>query len=93
MGVLSYSIHVQVVSHNQSLLSLIQNQIITKRVTEEEEKRKGIQKNADNDNNDGKYVNVSPGVLSYSIHIQFFSQNQYLLSPNSNQIIIKRVIY
>ena len=28
-----------------------------------------------------KYVYVSTGVLSYSIHIQFFSQNQSLLSP------------
>ena len=29
--------------------------------------------------------------LSYSIHIQFFSQNQSLLSPIENQIITKRV--
>ena len=38
-----------------------------------------------------KYVFVSTGVLSYSIHIQFFSQNQSFLSPIENQIIIKRV--
>ena len=28
-----------------------------------------------------KYVYVLTGVLSYSIHIQLFSQNQSLLSP------------
>ena len=28
-----------------------------------------------------KYVSVLMGGLSYSIHIQFFSQNQSLLSP------------
>ena len=38
-----------------------------------------------------KYVSISMGLLSYSIHIQLFSQNQSLLSPISNQIIIKRV--
>ena len=32
------------------------------------------------------------GILLYSIQIQFFSQNQSLLSLNPNQIIIKRVI-
>ena len=37
------------------------------------------------------YVSVWMGVLSYLIHIQFFSQNQSLLSSISNQIIIKRV--
>ena len=39
----------------------------------------------------GKYVSISTGVLSYSIHIQFFSQNQSLLSSIQNQMIIKRV--
>jgi len=38
-----------------------------------------------------KYGYVSMDVLSYSIHIQLFSQNQSLLSPISNQIIIERV--
>ena len=38
-----------------------------------------------------KYLYFSLGVLSYSIHIQFFSQNQSLLSSLQNQIIIKRV--
>ena len=38
-----------------------------------------------------KYVSVLTGVLSCSIHIQFFSQNQSLLFPIENQIIIKRV--
>ena len=43
----------------------------------------------DRDIND-KYVSVSTGVLSYSIQIQFFSQNQSLFSPIKNQIIIKK---
>ena len=34
--------------------------------------------NGQRHNND-KYVSVSMDVLSYSIHIQFFSQNQFLL--------------
>ena len=38
----------------------------------------------------GKYVDVSTGVLSYSIQIQLFSQNECLLSSIENQIIIKR---
>ena len=41
-----------------------------------------------------KHVFVSMGVLgvlSYSIHIQFFSQNQSLLSSIENQIFIKRL--
>ena len=42
-----------------------------------------------------KYVfvlmGVPAGVLSYSIHIQFFLQNQSLLSSIENQIFIKRV--
>ena len=38
-----------------------------------------------------KYVSVSTGVLSYSIHIRFFSQNQSLLIPIENQNITKRV--
>ena len=40
-----------------------------------------------------KYVSVSTGVLSYSIHIQFFSQNQslLLLSLIQIQIIITRM--
>ena len=37
-----------------------------------------------------KYVDVSTGALSYSVHIQFFSQSESLLSPIENQIIIKR---
>ena len=37
-----------------------------------------------------KYVPSSVGVLSYSIHIQFFSQNQSLLCQIQNQIIIQR---
>ena len=35
-----------------------------------------------------RYVSVTTGVLSYSINIHLFSQNQSLLSPISNQIII-----
>ena len=38
-----------------------------------------------------KYVSVSTGVLSNSIHIQLFSQNQSLLIPIENQNITKRV--
>ena len=43
------------------------------------------------DKDDDKYVYVSIGILLYSIHIQFFSQNQSLLSSIQNQMIIKRV--
>ena len=39
-----------------------------------------------------KYVSVSTGVLSSSIHIQLFSQNQPPLSSIENQIFIKRMI-
>jgi len=38
-----------------------------------------------------KYVSFSTDVLSYSIHIRFFSQNQSLLSLIENQNITKRV--
>ena len=38
-----------------------------------------------------KYVSVLMGLPPYSIHIQFFSQNQSLLSSIENQIFIKRV--
>ena len=37
-----------------------------------------------------KYVSVLMGLPPYSIHIQFFSQNQSLLSSIKNQIIIKK---
>ena len=38
-----------------------------------------------------KYVYVQMGALSYSIHIQFFSQNQSLFSLIQNKIIRKKV--
>ena len=40
------------------------------------------------DKGDDKYVYVSIGILLYSIHIQFFSQNQFLLLLSLIQIQI-----
>ena len=39
----------------------------------------------DRHRHNNKYVSVSTGVLSYSTHIQLYSQNQSLLSPIENK--------